>query len=217
VSASIALPVEIELLLADVRRRAAVVAFDPGPHRYSVGGVVKASVTQVIDGAGYRDTRFMLDRTERGSDVHARTVHHEDGILDLDLVKQEHRGYVESYVLWFDAVRPVSLLREAIVYDEGIDVTGTLDRLFLIAGELEFMDFKAGVAQAWHKVQTAGYKRLGLGSGPFAQMPARRSSLLLRADGKPAKRIPHDDDHDDTAAFLNAVGCHHWRDRYVRA
>jgi hypothetical protein len=210
-------PAILAALVADVRRRADYVAFEPGPHRYTVNGLVKPSVTQVIDGAGYRDTRFMQDRTVRGRVVHEATLHHEDGILDFDALAPEHRGYAESYAAWFDTTRPTALLREQVVYDQVLDVTGTLDRLFLCAdGWLEVMDFKAGVPQPWHTVQTAGYDRL-IFAGDFADLPRRRSSLILRPDGKPAKRIPHETDHDDTAAFLNAVGCHHWRDRYVPA
>lgn len=210
-------PVPVDVLtalVADVKRRAALVTFDPASHVYRVGGHAKASVTQICDAAGYRDMRFMQDRTERGRYVHDQTLHHEDGILDMDSVQPEHRGYVESFASWFDMVRPQSLLREQLVYDPDIDVPGTVDRLWLIDGWVETTDFKAGVPQPWHRVQTGGYDRL-IFTGPFSELPRRRSSLVLKKDGKPAKRVPHDDDHDDTAAFLNAVGCHHWRDRHV--
>lgn len=201
-------------LVDEVKARASLVAFDPEQHRYTVNGVVKPSVTQVIDAAGFRDLRFVQNRTDRGIYVHQQTLHVEDGILDMDTVPEGYRGYVDSYAAWFDMFRPVSLLREQVVYDPAIDVTGTLDRLFVFAGELEFCDFKAGVPQPWHKVQTAGYRRLVLGGLGCA---ARRSTLILRADGKPAKRIPHEDDREDEAAFLNAVGCWHWKDRYIHA
>lgn len=201
-------------LLADIQRRAALVSFEPGPHRYTVNGAVKPSVTQLIGDIGFMDLRFMQDRTERGRYVHEQTLHFEDGILDLDSVQPEYRGYVESYARWFDMVRPTVVLREQIVYCPTLDVTGAFDRLFLIAGALVLMDLKAGVAQPWHKVQTAGYVRLARSDG-YADVAIHRAGLLLKKNGSPAKRDDHTDDHDDSAAFAAAVTRHHWRDRHV--
>lgn len=204
----------LDRLVADVRQRAAAVTFEPGAHRYTVAGLVKPSVTHLIDEIGFMDKRFMQDRTERGRYVHAQTLHVEDGILDLDAVAPEYRGYVESYAAWFDTVRPRVLLREQIVYDPFIDVVGTVDRLFFFDGWPEVCDFKAGVPQPWHHVQTAGYASLVCCNG-FGNVMPRRSTLLLHKDGKPAKRIPHTE-HDDYAAFTAAVSRHHWRARHVR-
>lgn len=204
----------LELLVLDAKRRAEAVTFDPLTHCYTVDGAVKPSVTQLIDAIGFMDKRFMQDRTERGRYVHAQTLHHEDGILDLDDVEDAYRGYVTSYAAWFEMARPGVLLREQVLYDPAVDVAGTVDRLFYLDGWPEVCDFKAGVPQPWHQVQTAGYARL-LCCGEFGHVMPRRSTLLLRKDGRPAKRVPHIGE-DDYAAFGAAVTRHHWRDRHVR-
>src|SRR4051812_22627311 len=154
----------------------------------------------------------MSDRTARGHAVHAHTVQYEQGLLDLDEVAEAHRGYVDSFAAAFEEYRPQTLLAEQVLYLPQIEIAGTLDRLWLIDGALELTDFKAGVDQPWHKVQTAGYAYL-LDTG----IALRRSTWLLKANGRPAKRIPHGNDIADRAAFLAAVTCHNWRSQHVTA
>jgi hypothetical protein len=224
VSATVATPhgLDLQALLDDIGERASLLAFEREGHRYTrlVDGAPVVSVTGVINGSGYMDKRFMADRTERGEIAHRATELHEEQLLDLDAIPDEHRGYVESYVAWFDEIRPTTILREMMVYDPTLDVCGTLDRFWILGGALEITDFKAGVSQPWHGVQTAGYRRLLLGA-QFAHYAnvIHRSTLLLKKNGKPAKRIPHPlqdaSDRDDQNAFFNALGTHHWRTRYV--
>lgn len=193
------------------------VTFDADAHAYTTRGRSLRGVSEVMKSQGYIDGSFHDEsHATRGRYVHEATllIDHDD--LDFARVPPPYLGYCASYEAALAAYRPVQLLREQVVADTVLGFAGTADRLWLLPSGPAVVDFKAGVAQRWHGVQLAGYKRGMLAM--FGEKPPRtidRYVLYLHRDGACGRLVPYTDTRDD-AFFVAALTCCNFRSEFTR-
>jgi hypothetical protein len=74
------------------------IQFDEAAHLYTVAGVERPSVTQILKDAGLIDTTWYTDEArERGRAVHFATQFLDEDDLDWDTVLPQYRGYVAAW------------------------------------------------------------------------------------------------------------------------
>jgi hypothetical protein len=83
---------------------------------------------------------------------------------------------------------------------------GKFDVAAYIAGQRAMVDFKTGVPERSHALQTAGYA-LGLWGSLEG---IKRYGLYLKSDGT-YKLKPHENDEEDEIVFLSAVAVAKWK------
>lgn len=152
--------------------------FHPAPHRYvrrgpDGGERVLPSVTQVLEAAGYIDTRwYPVSAARRGSTVHAITSWIDDGLTTIDFFDgHKYQGYAKAWehfkMLWY--FKP----EEVEVFCLGAEekYAGTIDRIGRFANErilrqievpkgAEIMiDLKTGRVEKWHALQLEAYRQ----------------------------------------------------------
>ncbi len=164
------------------------ISFDPAEHIYSVGGIVRPSVTQILEDVGIIDYDAIPDgiRTkalERGRHVHTLTQFHDEGVLDPSSIDIRLSGYLDAWRRFCDEMKFEPSLIEHRGFCELWGYAGTLDRLGVLrqlAGAKgdTIVDVKTNVAPYWTAFQTAAYAN-------FFPSPAkyRRMAVELHRDG----------------------------------
>ena len=135
--------------------------FDAAAHRYTVGGKIIPSVTQIISAVGLYEFDFVSKQTlaiaaERGRIVHTYIEWHEQGLLDEGSIDPDLAGYFNAYLAAKAAgeipASPTAIERR--VYSEKYQYAGTLDQMF---GSKWIHDHKTGVESPTHGLQLSGY------------------------------------------------------------
>lgn len=193
--------------------------FDAENHAYWLDGRQLISVTQVLQAAGFVDTRWFNDRAAtRGTFVHEATALLDQGSLDMDSLDPEIEPYVRGYQKFLQDAQPVWSRVEWLVCDDLSDVAGTVDRIGTIkvkgVTQNVIIDLKTGRGGAapWHPIQLAGYQHLVtyyLSRQGHTEEAAkiRRYGLYLR-DGN-YTLTPYVDPQD-VGVFLSALTVAHW-------
>jgi hypothetical protein len=138
------------------------VDFDEEHHLYTVGGQIKTSVTQVLEGAGIIDYSHIPPSTrrmalERGRRVHLATQWDDEG----DYVEGSF-GELEGFVLAWRRFRAEMQFTPTLIEHRGYnpmgDYCGTLDREGTWRnGERVLVDIKTNHAENWVRMQLAAY------------------------------------------------------------
>lgn len=159
--------------------------FDEAAHRYTVGGKIIPSVTQIISAVGLYEFDFVSRQTlaiaaERGRCVHTYIEWHEQGVLDEDSIDPDLQGYFDAY-LAAKAAGEIPAAPTAIekrVYSAKYEYAGTLDQMF---GKAWIHDHKTGVESPTHGLQLSAY---WLAEHPdFRDKPERLTCGYYRNDG----------------------------------
>lgn len=176
------------------------VDFEEDGHRLYVGGFLVPSVTQVIKSSGLiRFSPFALRHiaaaAERGTAVHRSCEDIDNGLCaEID---PEFCGYVESYMRWRDAALPEWGCIEQRVYSTKWNVAGIVDRGGVVDDALRVTDLKTSATNyPYFRIQLAGYASCLAEMADMDRKEFKRSSLLLRKDGKQAKETFYEDDSD---------------------
>lgn len=123
--------------------------FEDGHHVYRLHGDVIPSVSTVLEplsGELYAGIgKKTLDRAaEKGSEVHfAIEIWIKYG---ADEISEEHRGYFEAFLKWWEATKPIVIGSEVRTYHKILRYGGTIDLLCIIDGKLTLVDFKCTAA-----------------------------------------------------------------------
>ena len=168
-----------------------LVQFDQAAHVYTVAGVQRPSVTQILKDAGLIDTTWYTDEArERGRAVHLATQFLDEEDLDWDTVLTQYRGYVEGWQRFkqeshFQIGRDSNrkLLIEYILFQPVSGYCGMLDRLGTIGTTEYLIDIKTGDPQDWHGYQLAAYSQCV--PNPHSR---NRMTVHLRANGSYSTR-----------------------------
>ena len=127
------------------------IEFDAATHTYTVDGIVRPSVTQVLQATGYSDfsmvpEHILLRGQKRGTIVHDATAIIDDPDYDLDWDELDDtcRPYIEAYRTFKEqsGFRPIKV--EYQVYNESYQFAGTLDRTGWLNNQKVLIDFKTG-------------------------------------------------------------------------
>lgn len=132
-----------------------MVEFDQESHTYRVGGLVKPSVTQVLDGMGLVSPFCKSpDAASLGTELHSLFEDKDKGVLISDGLEGPYLKCLEMYESYLLDFGPVFTDIEERLYDEVLDVCGTVDR----AGADFIMDIKTGsTIPESGRLQTAAY------------------------------------------------------------
>ena len=168
-----------------------LVQFDQAAHVYTVAGVQRPSVTQILKDAGLIDTSWYTEEArERGRAVHLATQFLDENDLDWETVLPQYYGYVAAWERFkqeshFTISRDSEgkLLIEYLLFQPVSGYCGMLDRVGAIGTTEYLIDIKTGDPQDWHGYQLAGYSQCL--PNPHSR---KRMTVHLRANGSYSTR-----------------------------
>ncbi len=187
--------------------------FDRELHEFTVGGVVKPSVTQVLAFAGIIDFSFVEEAIrvyamKRGKSVHWLLQLNDEGLLNYHVVPRALLGYRRAYRTWLKRSGfMITGIEKQFVSPHGY--AGIIDRVGVFPGTqlyrtptLAIVDFKTGAVCDWVRYQLAAY---ALAEQPNVALARRirRIGLSLFADGTyKVKEFPMSEFDSDIARFM---------------
>lgn len=200
--------------------------FDREHHVYTIDGIARPSVTQVLEEERFVDFSHIpgvtLEQAKaRGTYVHQVLHAYLEEDFDLEDTDPRFRGYVDSALAFLDGAQLTPLRNDAGVpiaveyrfWDRVRGFAGTMDYVAWDPdGVLAIHDWKTGeptdVAAA---LQTAAYEHgLRLTLFPDHKFPIRRRAVKLFKDGSPG-RVETYSDVRDLGMFFTALSCLHFR------
>lgn len=165
-------------------------AFEPGPHTYTLDGRRLVSVTQLLDSCGLvaGKEHFTEESRARGQAVHEAIALIEEGALDPSTVDPRIEGYLAAYRRFAAEMRPTTYLFECRLASRRWRFAGTFDWLGWLGGEnsLTLLDYKTGAYADWQDIQLELYARLLAENAAALALdaaPARRIVCQLKKDG----------------------------------
>jgi len=177
--------------------------------RYRLDGRPIQGVTDILRDNGF-DFPFVPEHAmERGEVVHAAVDLLVRGILDLESVHPDLRGYVESYDKLWKKLGFEIVSSERVVYSPVLGLAGRLDQIPAINGRPRLWDLKTSPPAPWARLQTGGYASMLPPSDRY--MP--RAAVELHKDGSMATIHPHDD-FDDIQEFFTLATATKIRRKY---
>lgn len=138
------------------------------------------SVTELIK--PYIDTEWFTEEARgRGSAVHAACAANLLGLFVVQL-PDEWIGYYNSFIKWFDVVRPKPMVVEKRFSDARLGFCGQLDLVFVDGQQCVLVDLKTSQQkQGWWELQYAAYKHLF--DLNYLEKIHRGGCLRLKPDG----------------------------------
>lgn len=194
----------------------AAFSFDRESHTFTVGGVIKPSVTQVLSWDGVCDFSFVDEEIRvysmrRGKSVHWLLQLEDERLLNYRKVPRALLGYRRAYRTWKHAsgFAPLEIEKKFV---SPFGFAGIVDRVGLLpatcqhhAKTLAIVDFKTGAVCDWVKFQLAAYAAGTQPNISLARM-TRRIGLSLFADGTyKVKEFPSAEFDGDIAYFMDAL------------
>jgi len=188
-------------------------------HIYTVDGSVYPSVTTVLKSVGYvnldRIPHQILEyKRELGTNVHLATQYCDEKILDEVTIGEAEKPYFEGYTKFLLENQPEILGIEQHLVSKKFRFAGTPDRIVIITGDKGVLEIKctAEIMPA-ARVQTMAYKMAYNEMNP-KEKAKNRWILHLKGNGE-YNLVPCSKDNEDKIAFLNALGAHNWKERYL--
>lgn len=190
--------------------------FDEASHTYTVGGIVIPSVTQIIaplySFEGIPESILNAKR-DLGRAVHTACEYDDDGDLDEGSVSDQVRPYLEAYRAFRRDTGAEVVLNEQKLYNPKHRYAGTIDRRFVIKGELWTVDLKTTASMSPAVgVQLAAYDRLVEEAGERAN--SKMGALQLKPDG--SYKLHPFSSAADFPVFLSLLNIHNWRAKNVK-
>lgn len=193
--------------------------FDESSHRYTVGGTVLPSVTQILK--PLYAFNGIPEHALQAKAALGTAVHRACELLDNDDLDQETEegqaglepiaGYLAGYVKFKAEVQPVVLENETRLFHPTHMYAGTIDRRYTINRDLWDVDLKSTVAMSpVVGLQTAAYAELFRAKGDRRR--SRRGALQLFPDGK--YRLWEFKEPSDLAVFLSLLNVHRFKERH---
>lgn len=195
------------------------IEFNESNHTYLVDGMPYPNVTTILQSAGFIDystvPRHHLEYKQQvGKNVHLAVELFLKGILDESTVGEAERPYFEGYRKFFNEVKPQFIEAETPVASQKMVYVGTLDQILTIDGAKTLIDLKCTFElKNSVKPQTMAYFLAYNEMFPKDKCK-KRLVIHLTGDGG-YKLIPCTKDAEDKAAFLNALGVHNWKEKYL--
>lgn len=125
-----------------------VLTFEPVKHHYKVDGILKRSVTGIIQDAGLVDTKWFTEESrQRGSAVHHGVrLLLEGHKLDPKTVDPRIVGYIKGAERFLSEVFVEPICVEVPMYHETLDYCGTMDLVARYGSKklITIIDWKTG-------------------------------------------------------------------------
>jgi len=143
--------------------------------------------------------------TARGSMVHDLCARHAQGEWIIpDLIREDSKGYFDSFLQWFELVETVHLVEEELI-DEVYGYCGHPDMIVTLIGTKwpRVVDLKTPVSRAksW-KLQIAGYSHLAKINGYHVK---QSGTLRLSPKGRTPVYDEYTDSVEDFNIFLSCL------------
>lgn len=186
--------------------------FDPGRHRYTIGGREVVHVTAVLEHFDEEIQRLKRQSPDviaaagdLGTAVHVACELDDRGVLDEGTVEEIVGKRLEQWRKFRREKGFVPVLIEARVYHPVYQYAGTLDRMGALDGCRSLIDIKSGAVSRFAGPQTGAYRAAheAMGGAPVE----KRYSLHLTEDRY--FLVPHNDVQDGTV-FLSMLNCYRW-------
>jgi hypothetical protein len=187
--------------------------FDPVEHRYTLGGMVLPSVTQILAPIKPDFSMVSADVLERkrqlGQAVHAACELDDDGDLDEGETDPLVLAYLQGWRKFRADTGALVLENERQLFHPTLMYAGTLDRSVSVNGETWLVDLKTVYPNPVPSfgVQLAGYDLLRQADG--AEPAAKRASVHLLPDGK--YRMKTYTNPNDFVCFRALLSLSHWK------
>ena len=191
-----------------------VLSFNADTHTYTLGRRQLVSVTTLMGWGGLKP-RFMGGSSgsahyamDVGTAVHLACKMDAEGRLDESTLAQVLWPYLKGFRAFCKASGLRHQALELMVFSKLLGIAGTMDFLgwcpLLKNGEGTWLlDYKTGIKQAWHQVQTAAYAHL------YGDRSAKRGAVYLGNDG--TFHLERHEDPGDFDGFIGAIGVANWR------
>lgn len=181
-----------------------------------------------LNGLSTPKVRYEQSASERGTAIHRAAESLAEG-YDPAIEKPEYAPFIKPLQQWFRERQPHVIATERRIVNRNKRSSGQIDLTAILEGARSrvqpyIIDFKTGVPQPWHGIQTAGYKDLAVDDDdlwqamgePFASLGvAGRDTALQRAilylPGDGSYTFKPQDDPSDHWRFSSALGLLQWR------
>lgn len=170
-----------------------MLSFDEASHTYTYGGLIKPSVTQVLDLMGYVSP-FCKSETAAtlGTELHALFEYYDKGVLIEKGLPDIDVKCLEMYKSYKNDVDPTFTDIETVLYDQSLDVCGKLDRAGIKPDFI--MDIKTGSSVPESaRLQTAAYAMMRF---PLTYEDVKRYCLHINPKLKTYKIKSYDNPND---------------------
>jgi len=187
--------------------------FDPIEHRYTLGGMVLPSVTQILGPIKPDFSMVSADVLERkrqlGQAVHQACELDDEGDLDEGETDPLVLAYLQGWRKFRADTGALVLENERQLYHPALAYAGTLDRAVSVEGATWLVDLKTAYPNPVPAfgVQLAGYDLLRQAHGA-RQVPIRASVHLLE-DG--TYRMKSYKNPNDYVCFRALLSLEHWK------
>ncbi|MDB4311913.1 hypothetical protein N9937_00645 [bacterium] len=162
--------------------------FDEASHTYRLDGKAIGSVTEIIKEAGFNPNtaHYSKRSAHKGQMIHLVTEMYDRDELDESSIDDETTPFLDAYKLFVSETEFIPFKIEHRGYCPVNRFGYTLDRTGICNRETRpiLLDIKSGVAEPWHRIQTAAYDSV-------QAVPHVRYALYLQGNGK-YKFIKHD-------------------------
>lgn len=138
-----------------------------------------SQVIEILQKYAHVPRNVLKKSQEIGTDVHQAIEMYYKG--DMKVLDRVRFPYFESFLKWNDVFTPEPIIIEERFYDDELMVTGRIDLLAKVNGELMLIDFKTGSsinAEAW-RLQGTFYRKM------LPQKPNVFWFIQLNKDGEP--------------------------------
>jgi hypothetical protein len=189
--------------------------FDEPTHTYRYGGVVRPSVTQVLEKLhdfSMVPKDVLEAACERGTYVHLLTQYHDEGDLATESIG-DYWPYLDAWIKFCAAHKAKWDDIEWRHYSKRYGYAGTMDRRGTLDGVRYIVDVKTSASP--HRVwgmQTAAYRQLAAEEDP-KWLLARRATVQLRPENGGTYKFLAWDDPDDWGAFLSLINLTNWANK----
>ena len=172
-------------------------------HKYTVDGVRKPSVTEILEAIGFIDKQWYTEYgRDRGSHFHLARHYYDENDLDTDTLDPAIEPYLEGYKKFRRDNEVIIVESEVEHYNETWGFCGKPDADIILNGHPTVVDFKTGKLMAWTALQLVLYSL-------FYDTPRKRLGVQINANGT-YKLFPFTDRRDMNTA-LSAVHCYKWQ------
>lgn len=135
--------------------------YNPDIHEYRLDGRRIRSVTEIISSAGLMDfCTAGEERMELGRYIHQAIALYDQGELDMDALDPAWLPHLEQWIRFKAETGFEPIQGEVPYYSKIYDFAGTPDKIGILNGWKDLLDFKSGSPAHWHDIQLAVYMKL---------------------------------------------------------
>lgn len=185
-----------------------VLILDPKTHIYTVDGIRKPGITEIIKSAGLVDDRWYTDYSaERGSAAHKACHFFDENDLDESSVDPAILPYLEAWKKFRAESGFSPEIIEEPLYSEAFQFAGTPDRAGILNGDIVIPEIKTGLISVVTGIQLAAQQIL-LEEVKGIRVKKRFAVQLTSRGTYKLTQFP---DPHDRAIFLHCLSVHNFK------